>query len=383
MKKPIPPRILFITSVSLTPDRKNLNSFQRIKYLSQESQLSIIGRFDTQLCSRTPKNSCFISKLPGKLGIIIWSTIHILFNRECSRSDLVITEPSLLCLVGFIGKLLKRKRMWVVDVWDIPFRNSKSSRISDVWTFCMKHIFRILFKYADLFIVSIVPDFEFRFFKISPRKTLLLNNAIVMDNRKKEDQLPKISNSFNILCSRSVFYEDMGLDVLAEACSILSKNITNVTITIIGDTNKSSKRQLVWFRKKKDVIILNKIPHCELLKYVMNADVCVVPFKNTPDLAQTYPVKILEYLSMGKPVIASRIAGISSIIQDGYNGLLFEPGNAQDLAYKIQLLYKDQYLRDEISRKAKVLDQKYNSITKNRFILERIRLLLKNNDHVS
>ena len=57
-----------------------------------------------------------------------------------------------------------------------------------------------------------------------------------------------------------------------------------------------------------------------------------------------FPSTILEAMMKGKPVVASRIGGIPEIVDDGETGLLFEPGNAQDLAKKIQRLWDDPRL---------------------------------------
>lgn len=52
-----------------------------------------------------------------------------------------------------------------------------------------------------------------------------------------------------------------------------------------------------------------------------------------------FPMAIVEAMAHGKPVIASRIGGIPEIVDDGVTGLLFEPGNADDLADKIRYLW--------------------------------------------
>ena len=43
-------------------------------------------------------------------------------------------------------------------------------------------------------------------------------------------------------------------------------------------------------------------------------------------------------MSLGKPVIGSRIGGIPEQIRDGIEGILFEPGNAQELANAMDAL---------------------------------------------
>lgn len=52
------------------------------------------------------------------------------------------------------------------------------------------------------------------------------------------------------------------------------------------------------------------------------------------------PLVISEAMSHGLPVIASRVGGLPELVDDGVTGLLFERGNAQDLAAKIRWLWQ-------------------------------------------
>ncbi|HEC99028.1 MAG TPA: glycosyltransferase family 1 protein [Proteobacteria bacterium] len=52
-----------------------------------------------------------------------------------------------------------------------------------------------------------------------------------------------------------------------------------------------------------------------------------------------FPNVIAKAMAYGKPVIASRIGALAEIVEDGVTGLLFEPGNAEDLAEKIDYLW--------------------------------------------
>ena len=51
---------------------------------------------------------------------------------------------------------------------------------------------------------------------------------------------------------------------------------------------------------------------------------------------ENFPRTIVEAYSCGLPVIASRIGALAEIVEDGVTGLLFEPGDARDLARKLQ-----------------------------------------------
>lgn len=54
---------------------------------------------------------------------------------------------------------------------------------------------------------------------------------------------------------------------------------------------------------------------------------------------ETFGLVAAEAMSYGLPVIASRIGGLPEIVDDGITGFLFEAGNSEDLARKIELLW--------------------------------------------
>ena len=66
--------------------------------------------------------------------------------------------------------------------------------------------------------------------------------------------------------------------------------------------------------------------------------------------AENMPLTLLEAMSLGKIVIASRIGGLPEIIQDGENGLLFNPGDTAHLIKKINQL--DSIDKTALSRAA-------------------------------
>lgn len=50
---------------------------------------------------------------------------------------------------------------------------------------------------------------------------------------------------------------------------------------------------------------------------------------------ENFPLKVVEAFASGLPVIASRLGAMAELVGDGSTGLLFEPGNADDLAEKM------------------------------------------------
>lgn len=52
-----------------------------------------------------------------------------------------------------------------------------------------------------------------------------------------------------------------------------------------------------------------------------------------------FPNAVAQAMAFGKPVVATRIGAMPEIVEDGKTGLLFDPGNSEELAAKIDLLY--------------------------------------------
>lgn len=81
------------------------------------------------------------------------------------------------------------------------------------------------------------------------------------------------------------------------------------------------------------VRFLGARPHAELPGYYAAADLVVVPSVVDADgNVDGLPNTLMEGLSSGTPVLASRVAGIPDVVRDGDNGVLVEPGDPAALA---------------------------------------------------
>ncbi|MFZ5773247.1 MAG: glycosyltransferase family 4 protein [Thermodesulfobacteriota bacterium] len=79
----------------------------------------------------------------------------------------------------------------------------------------------------------------------------------------------------------------------------------------------------------------------ELKDIVANAAFVVVP----SECYENCSMVVLESMAFGKPVIGSRIGGIPEQIENDKTGYLFEAGNVEELALKMDILSDDQQLR--------------------------------------
>lgn len=170
-----------------------------------------------------------------------------------------------------------------------------------------------------------------------------------------------------------------GVAMLCRAFSKLDAN--SVHLLLVGDgPSESNIRAIVKRLNIQDrVTITGRIPHDQVARHVGLMDVAVSP-KAT---FYASPMKILEYMAMGVVVIAPDMPNIRDLLDDGVNGLLFEPGNVTALATALTHLICDPEKRAEMGRanRNKVLEE-FNWNTNARTIIERFEQL-KNRSHES
>lgn len=139
---------------------------------------------------------------------------------------------------------------------------------------------------------------------------------------------------------------EKGVDVLVEA----ARGIRGAHFIIAGEGphREALERQAASVTSSR-VDFVGHQPQEKMRELIRAARFVVLPSK----CYENCPYSILEAFSFGKPVIGARIGGVPELINDGTNGLLFEPDNVPDLIEKIQCLLKDDSLVGGMGNKAK------------------------------
>ncbi len=95
------------------------------------------------------------------------------------------------------------------------------------------------------------------------------------------------------------------------------------------------------------VICPGPVEHERVADWISAFDVAVAPYEKS-DLFYFSPMKVYEYMAMGKPVVASNQGQIAEVLTHGENGLLFDPGDADGLKDCFVLLYETPALRERL-----------------------------------
>jgi glycosyltransferase involved in cell wall biosynthesis len=140
-----------------------------------------------------------------------------------------------------------------------------------------------------------------------------------------------------------------GLMYLVKAFKILAHDYSNLGLKIFGKGPLKNRVQKLTsdLGLADRVQFLGQIPHKELVKEIMKADVAVLP-----SLREAQPLSVLEAMACKKPVVAFDLPFANEYIKDSYNGLLAKPENSEDLAHRIAGLLDDEQSRIRVGLNA-------------------------------
>lgn len=131
-----------------------------------------------------------------------------------------------------------------------------------------------------------------------------------------------------------------GVDVFIRAAGEVLKRRENAVFLIAGDGAE----------REKLAALAKKTGFPEKIKFLGYED-DIYGFLNMIDIncltskCESFPYSMLEGAALSRPMVASRVGGIPSLVRDYETGLLFESGNYSEMADKLTELIDNEPLR--------------------------------------
>lgn len=150
-------------------------------------------------------------------------------------------------------------------------------------------------------------------------------------------------------------YEGRGVNIITE----LAKSIPNFLFVVVGgnsrDVEKNKKNN-----KLKNIIFLGHIPHEQALIGMHCVDVLLMPYqkkvsigvRNSDTSKWMSPMKMFEYMSASKPIIASNLSALKEVLKNEQNALLVEPNNINAWKNALLTVSSNKSLSKKISKNA-------------------------------
>lgn len=145
--------------------------------------------------------------------------------------------------------------------------------------------------------------------------------------------------------SSLVGYE--GLDDLVTSFALLAPRLPQLNLILVGDGTAAPglHDQVRRLGLGARTIFTGRVPPEQARLYHSALDVFVVPRKDLPVTRAVTPLKPVEALASGVPVVASDLSALQEIVKDGVNGRLTQAEDPGDLAEVLFELLEDEGLR--------------------------------------
>lgn len=157
-----------------------------------------------------------------------------------------------------------------------------------------------------------------------------------------------------------VMYHHRGIDQLIEAAPKVIEKIPEVKFILLGDGPEMDKLKNIVHEKamSDNVIFKGWINREKIPQELKNATIGIGPLKLTDVTKNALPIKVLEYMASGLPIIAKRGTLPDDILEDGKNGFIIDDNN--QLAEKLILLLNDLKLNKQMSDKSVKMVEKFS-----------------------
>ena len=191
---------------------------------------------------------------------------------------------------------------------------------------------------------------------ISADKVAVVPNAVDVERfsprPKREDLLRRygLENRF-ILGYISNLGAREGIDQLVRAMGILRSRHSEAVCLIIGDgLQRPLLDQLIAdLDLQRHVILPGHVPNDQIEDHYALIDLFVVPRIEDRAARLVTPLKPLEAMAMGLPVIASSLPALEELVKPHERGLVFEPADPAAIADTADMLIQDSGLRAKLA----------------------------------
>ena len=206
---------------------------------------------------------------------------------------------------------------------------------------------RFSVKHADA-IVTATPFLSKEAEKLGKKPFLVQNGADISQSVKKTQTRP-------VLAFAGLLFKSCDLDYVIEAMPFVDKKIK---LVVIGDGPR--KQEFVNLAKKSGVLgrieFRGFVQRENVAGILAQAAVVALPMKNNLANRARSPVKLGEYLSAGKAVVANPVGVAAEVIRHNENGILVK--SKKEFAEAVNKLVSNTALRQKIEKNARKTAEK-------------------------
>lgn len=132
-------------------------------------------------------------------------------------------------------------------------------------------------------------------------------------------------------------YEFSGMKEVAESLANFEDDSIKLMIVGEGDLYNTLYKMSTEENLKNKLILTGKVPFEQIPSYIAAADICLLPAYKNEIMMNIVPIKLYEYMAMGKPIIATNLPGIKKEFGNS-SGVLYVDDPKETLNKAVELI---------------------------------------------
>lgn len=258
------------------------------------------------------------------------------------QPNIIHVWGNLVALYALPAKILLRIPMINNQITDAPLYVS-SSLLGP----------RLTFKFSDRIIANSLAGLKS--YKAPKNKSEVIYNGFDLSRIAGLEDKSEIKKRFLIKTDFVVgmvasFTYKKDYDTFIKAAKIVLKSELNISFLCIGSGDNSSIKEMVNEENNGNILFLGKQNNVESIMNICDVGVLMT---NKDVHGEGISNALLEFCSLGKPVIANFGGGTAELIEQGLSGYLIESKSPEILANKILHLYNNKKVRMNLGTRSK------------------------------
>lgn len=192
---------------------------------------------------------------------------------------------------------------------------------------------------------------------VSAERTTVLPTAVDLSNYRDPKSKGEAKRALGLPTDRRlVVYTGKliparGSRIIAEAC----RNLDDVQVVLVGgnDEQIAAMERYLDERGINNVQLVGWVRPARVPDYQWAADVLVSATKPGDfNPMEAVPLKIVEYMAAGRPIVATNIQGVTEVLEDGRNAVLVPPDDVDAMAEGIRWVFEHPGQSQELATRA-------------------------------
>ncbi|GAB6876183.1 glycosyltransferase family 4 protein [Thermaerobacter litoralis] len=258
-----------------------------------------------------------------------------------------------------LGKWFRRQGVpWILETNGLFYKEAASDRLTLALPQVERYLEKQAYHAADV-VVCVSESLKKLLIEevnLNPEKIIVVPNGVDVQRFNPATVRPIRVFPSPVIGFVGTLHSWQGVDTLIRAVAEVEREGVKYSVVIVGD----GPMRVEWEKLARTLGVANSVrfmgrmPWDQIPSYIAGFDLTYsghVPL--TVGTMYHSPLKLYEYMAMGKPVVAAEFTDAKRLIRESETGYLFDPGNVDDLKRTLWRAYAEREAWPRMGKRAR------------------------------